>query len=87
MTACWDHAASGAEHDQPLQPNRWPDRHAGYAEGQRKRKRNEEVFGWMKTVGLMHRTRHRDQRRVGWVFTFTVAVYNRVRLRNLAVAT
>jgi len=61
-------------------------RHTGYAESQRKRKRIEEVFGWMKTVGLMRKTRHRGQRKVGWVFTFTATAYNLVRLRNLAVA-
>jgi len=61
-------------------------RHTGYAESQKKRKRIEEVFGWMKTVGLMRKTRHRGHRKVGWVFTFTAAAYNLVRLRNLAVA-
>ena len=40
---------------------------------QRFRKRVEEVFGWMKTVGLMRKTRHRGTDRVGWVFTFTAA--------------
>ncbi len=60
-------------------------RHAGYAESQKKRKRIEEIFGWMKTVGLMRKTRHRGQRKVGWVFTFTAAAYNLVRMRNLAV--
>ena len=51
---------------------------------QRKRKRVEEIFGWMKTVGLMHKTRHRGLARVGWMFTFTAAAYNLVRIRNLA---
>ncbi len=62
-------------------------RHAGYAESQRRRKRIEEVFGWMKTVGLLRKTRHRGQRKVGWVFTFTAAAYNLVRMRNLLVPT
>jgi Transposase DDE domain len=53
---------------------------------QRKRKRIEEVFGWLKTIGLMRKTRHRGVRRVGWIFTFTVAAYNLVRLRNLTLA-
>jgi transposase len=61
-------------------------RHAGYELSQRKRKRIEEVFGWIKTVGLMRKTRHRGSRRVGWMFTFTAAVYNLVRMRNLAAA-
>jgi hypothetical protein len=47
-----------------------------------KRKRIEEVFGWLETVGLMRKTRHRGSRRVGWMFTFTAAVYNLVRMRN-----
>ena len=61
-------------------------RHWGYELSQRKRKRIEEVFGWIKTVGLMRKTRHRGSRRVGWMFTFTAAVYNLVRMRNLAEA-
>ena len=59
-------------------------RHSGYAESQRVRKRIEEIFGWMKTVGLMRKTRHRGRRKVDWIFTFTAAAYNLVRLRNLA---
>ena len=58
-------------------------RHPGYRQSQRSRKRVEEVFGWMKTVGLMRKTRHRGRRKVGWVFTFTAAAYNLVRMRNL----
>ena len=61
-------------------------RHAGYAESQRRRKRVEEVFGWMKTVGLMRKTRHRGLARVGWCFTLTAAAYNLVRLRRLVAA-
>ena len=59
-------------------------RHPGYAVSQRKRKCVEEIFGWMKTVGLLRKTRHRGVRRVGWMFTFAAAVYNLVRLRTLA---
>jgi transposase len=58
-------------------------RHAGYGGSQRFRKRVEEVFGWLKTVGLLRQTRHRGRDRVGWMFTFAVAVYNLVRLRTL----
>ena len=58
-------------------------RHAGYAISQQKRKRVEEIFGWSKTVGLFRQTRHRGVRRVGWMFTFALAVYNLVRIRNL----
>jgi len=61
-------------------------RHAGYAISQRTRKRVEEVFGWLKTVGLLRQTRHRGRDRVGWTFTFAVAAYNLVRLRTLRAA-
>ena len=58
-------------------------RHVGYQISQTKRKLVEQFFGWMKTVGLMRKTRHRGQQRVNWVFKFTAAVYNLVRIRNL----
>ena len=58
-------------------------RHPGYAVSQRKRKLVEEVFGWMKTVGLLRKLRHRGGRKVEWIFTFTAATYNLVRLRTL----
>ncbi len=58
-------------------------RHEGYKISQRKRKRIEEVFGWMKTVGMMRKTRHRGVSRVGWMFTFAAAAYNLVRMRTL----
>jgi len=61
-------------------------RHPGYAISQRTRKRVEEIFGWMKTVGLMRKTRHKGVDRVGWTFTFTAAAYNLVRMRNLLAA-
>jgi transposase len=58
-------------------------RHAGYKISQQKRKRIEEVFGWLKTVGALRKTRHRGLFKVGWVFTFAAAAYNLVRMRNL----
>src|SRR4051794_24478155 len=45
-------------------------RHAGYTISQRKRKRIEECFGWLKTVALLRKLRHRGIFKVGWVFTF-----------------
>jgi transposase len=59
-------------------------RHPGYAVSQRKRKCVEEIFGWLKTVGLLFKVRHRGLARVGWIFTFAAAVYNLVRMRTLA---
>jgi hypothetical protein len=58
-------------------------RHFGYVLSQRKRKRVEEIFGWLKTVALLRKTRHRGVARVGWMFTFATAVYNLIRIRNL----
>lgn len=61
-------------------------RHPGYAISQQKRKRVEEIFGWLKTIGGLRKTRHRGVERVGWMFTFALAAYNLVRMRNLAAA-
>jgi IS5 family transposase len=58
-------------------------RHEGYAISQRKRKRIEESFGWLKTIALMRKVRHRGIHKVGWVFTFAAAAYNLVRMKNL----
>ena len=46
-------------------------------------KRVEEIFGWLKTVAGLRKTRHRGIARVGWTFTFAAAAYNLVRMRNL----
>jgi transposase len=61
-------------------------RHQGYVLSQRKRKRVEVVFGWMKTVALQRKTRFRGIERVGWMFTLASAAYNLVRMRNLQTA-
>lgn len=53
-------------------------RHAGYQISQQKRKRIEEVFGWLKTVGMLRKTRHRGVFKVAWVFTFAVTAYMRI---------
>jgi len=59
--------------------------HVGYAISQRKRKRIEECFGWLKTIALLRKVRHRGIFKVGWAFTFAAAAYNLVRMRNLAI--
>ena len=61
-------------------------RHTGYAVSQRKRKRIEECFGWLKTIALMRKVRHRGVCLVNWMFTFACAAYNLVRVRNLTAA-
>jgi IS5 family transposase len=59
--------------------------HVGYAISQRKRKRIEECFGWLKTIALLRKVRHRGVLKVGWVFTFAATAYNLVRMRNLVM--
>ena len=58
-------------------------RHPGYVVSQRKRKLVEQAFGWLKTVALFRKLRHRGGRLVDWMFTFGAAAYNLVRWRNL----
>lgn len=61
-------------------------RHSGYAVSLRIRKRIEEIFGWMKTTGVLRKTRHRGKNRVGWMFTLTATAYNLTRLPKLMAA-
>lgn len=58
--------------------------HPGYAISQRKRKRIEESFGWMKDIALLRKLKHRGLDKVHWIFTFAAVAYNLVRMRNLA---
>jgi IS5 family transposase len=60
--------------------------HLTYQVSQRMRKRVEEIFGWLKTVGMTRKVRHRGVPRVNWNFTFALAAYNLVRIRNLTAA-
>jgi transposase len=59
-------------------------RHPGYAISQRIRKRVEEIFGWMKTVGGFRRTRYRGLDRTGLAGYLVATAYNLVRLSRLA---
>jgi transposase len=61
-------------------------RHPGYGISQRKRKLVEEGFGWQKCVGVLRKLHHRGQEKVSWIFAFTSAAYNLVRLRTLLAA-
>jgi hypothetical protein len=58
-------------------------RHPSYAASQRARKRIEEAFGWIKTIGGLRKIRHRGRDKVRWTFTPTAAAYNLVRLTKL----
>ena len=58
-------------------------RHAGYAVSQRKRKRVEEIFGWMKAYGGLRRTLARGLPRVQLHAYLVGAAYNLLRLARL----
>ncbi len=58
-------------------------RHTGYITSQIKRKCVEQIFGWLKTIAMLRKTRHRGRDRVGWMYVFATAVYNLVRMKNL----
>jgi transposase len=60
-------------------------RHSGYDQSRERRKRIEQFFGWMKTVGGLRQTRHRGRALVESIFTFACAAYNLVRIANLAL--
>jgi transposase len=60
-------------------------RHENYRISQQKRKRIEECFGWLKTIALLRKVRHRGLEKVDWVFALACAAYNLVRLRNLSI--
>lgn len=60
-------------------------RHAGYAISQRKRKRVEEIFGWLKQFSILRRPHFRGLKRMDFLFKFAVSVYNLVRMSNLAM--
>jgi hypothetical protein len=62
-------------------------RHPSYAKSQRIRKRIEEAFGWIKTVGGLRQTKLRGRAKVAWAFIFAVAAYNLVRAPALLAAT
>jgi transposase len=58
-------------------------RHPGYALSQQARKRVEEIFGWMKTVGGFRRTRYRGLDRTGLAGYLVATAYNLVRMAKL----
>jgi transposase len=61
-------------------------RHPGYARSQRVRKRVEEIFGWMKTVGGFRRTRYRGLDRTSLAGHLVGTAYNLVRMAKLLTA-
>jgi IS5 family transposase len=61
-------------------------RHAGYRRSQRIRKRIEEAFGWIKTIGGLRKSRFVGRAKTDFAFTFAAAAYNLVRLPKLLEA-
>ena len=58
----------------------------GYRQSQRRRKRVEEVFGWIKTVGAGGKLRYLGRARNKLWFQLTAAAYNLTRLANIDAA-
>jgi transposase len=77
------HVAQNIREDRGSMIDARTTRHPGYAVSQQRRKRVEEFFGWLKTVGVLRKTRHRGTRIVNWMFEFAAAAYNLVRMRTL----
>lgn len=62
-----------------LRTTSWP----GYAVSQRVRKRVEEIFGWIKTVGNFRRTRYRGVERTSFAAYLVGAACNLLRIAKL----
>jgi transposase len=60
-------------------------RHAGHEVSMRIRKRIEEPFGWIKTIGGGHKLRYRGRQRNRAWFKLTTAVYNILRITALDI--
>lgn len=58
----------------------------GYKVSQRKRKRVEEIFGWLKTVGGMRKTRFIGEARTQIAAYLSAAAYNLLRIAKLQAA-
>jgi transposase len=58
---------------------------SGYEKSQRIRKRIEEIFGWMKTVGGLRKTRYRGVERTNACGQIVAASYNLLRLAKLGL--
>jgi hypothetical protein len=61
-------------------------RHAGYVISQQKRKRVEEIFGWIKTIANFRRTRYRGRELTQLAAYLVGAAYNLMRIARLTAA-
>jgi IS5 family transposase len=55
----------------------------GYAVSQRLRKRVEEIFGWLKTVGNFRKTRYKGREKTQLAAYLTGAAYNLLRIAKI----
>jgi len=62
-------------------------RHPGYEISQKKRKRVEEIFGWVKTIALFGKTRYKGRLRTQFWAYLMGAAYNLLRLSRLLMNT
>jgi transposase len=60
-------------------------RHPSYAISLNKRKRIEQIFGWIKNTALLRKVHHRGRDLLQWQFTLALSAYNMVRMRSLAI--
>jgi transposase len=61
-------------------------RHPGYAVSQRIRKKIEEIFGWIKTVGNFRRTRYKGTAKTQLAAYFVGSAFNLIRIAKLTAA-
>ncbi len=61
-------------------------RHPGYHVSQRIRKRIEEIFGWVKTIGGLRKTRYRGIERTQQAFHWVASAYNLLRMSRVMLA-
>jgi transposase len=83
---CTPHVAQHISARHPSAIDGRTTRHVGYAMSQHARKRVEQPFGWGKVIGPLRKLKHRGPALVEWIFTFTMAVYDLVRIRTLLAA-
>ena len=80
-----------AEYDKNLR--QWPNclkpserNHPGFAISQKKRKLVEKIFGWIKFVAGLRKTKFRGRRRVAWAFCLASTAANLIRMAKLIPA-
>jgi transposase len=77
------HVAANTERRGGSAIDRRTTRHNGYSLSQRIRKRVEEIFGWMKSIGGFRKTRFKGVQRTHLAAWFVGAAYNLLRLSRL----